>query len=234
MDENNIAQNIKRVQEKISNYAAKYKRDINDITLIGVSKYASVQDTQEAVKAGLKDLGENRVSQLIEKQEILSNNKLYPNWHLIGTLQRKKVRLIIGKCSLIHSVDSLELLDEISKRSSEINIITPILLQLNVSNESTKHGFDPMEINRIIEQVSVFSGVDLQGIMTMAPLTEDEKIINDVFSKTQELFYQIKQSVNRPSFGILSMGMSNDYHIAIAHGATHLRIGTAIFGARII
>lgn len=232
MDDNHIAMNILRVQEKIHTLAANNNRNINDITLIGVSKYFPAQAAQEAVRAGLNDLGENRVSELIEKREILSTYNLHPNWHLIGTLQRKKVRQIVGKTHLIHSVDSIELLEEISKCSFGINIISPILLQLNISEEETKHGFDPGEINEIIDRIQSFAGINLKGIMTMAPLTQDEKIISEVFSKAQEIFYKMKQQTVTDSFNILSMGMSNDYPLAIKYGATHLRIGTAIFGTR--
>lgn len=232
MNDNYITRNILRIQEEIHTLAANNNRNINDITLIGVSKYFPAQSAEEAVRAGLKDLGENRVSELIEKREILSTHNLHPNWHLIGTLQRKKVRQVVGKTQLIHSVDSIELLAEISKCSVGIGIKSPILLQLNISKETTKHGFNPDEINEIIDKASYYDGIDLQGIMTMAPLTQDDKIISDVFSKTQELFSNMKQRILSDSFNILSMGMSNDYSIAIKYGATHLRIGTAIFGTR--
>ncbi len=221
-----------RIQEKIHTHALNSHRDPGEITLIGVSKFFPAQAAEEAVRAGLADLGENRVQELIEKREILEAMNLYPNWHLIGTLQRKKVKQVVGKTRLIHSVDTPELLAEISKCALEKGIQSPILLQLNISQEETKHGFDPEEIHEILDRISDYQGIHLQGIMTMAPFTQDEKILNAVFSEAQELFQKMKDKVKDESFCILSMGMSNDYPIAIRYGATHLRIGTAIFGTR--
>lgn len=227
-----IKQNILNVMENIAKYAALANRDINEITLIGVSKFFPAQTAENAVKAGLDDLGENRVGDLIEKQDILASHDFFPNWHLIGTLQRKKVKQIIGRTALIHSVDTMGLLEEISRRSVEEGIITPVLIQMNTSGEESKHGFYPDDLSSIIEKLHGLTGADLQGMMTMAPLTQDEKVLHDVFSQTHELFIKMKSEVRSPSFQILSMGMSNDYRIAILHGATHLRIGTAIFGLR--
>lgn len=232
MNENSIAQNILRIQEEIRTHAVNSHRDPREITLIGVSKFFPAQAAEEALRAGLEDLGENRVSELVEKREILSALDLHPNWHLIGTLQRKKVKQVVGKASLIHSVDTQELLEEISKHSIENGIQSPILLQLNISQEETKHGFDPQEIRELLDRVPEYKGIDLQGIMTMAPFTQDERILHSVFSEAQELFHMMKDKVKTDSFRILSMGMSNDYPIAIRYGATHLRIGTAIFGKR--
>ena len=231
MEEHSIAQNIDKVRQDIRTIASRYHRDPGGITLIGVSKHFPAQAAEEAVKAGLTDLGENRVMELLEKRETLSALGLHPDWHMIGTLQRRKVRQIVGKTRLIHSVDSVELLAEISKCSIEIGIQSPILLEFNISHESTKHGFDPEEIHAVLGRVSDFPGIELQGIMTMAPFTQDEAVIAGVFSKAQEIFLQMQKSAGG-SFRILSMGMSNDYPVAIRFGATHLRIGTAIFGTR--
>lgn len=232
MNENAIAQNIDRIEGKIHTIALRCHRKPEDITLIGVSKYFPAQAAEEAVRAGLMDLGENRVSELVEKREILLSHNLHPDWHLIGTLQRKKVKQVVGKTCLIHSVDSRELLEEISKCSIDIGIQSPILLQVNVSGEATKHGFDPDDMEELMDIIPGLKGVELRGIMTMAPLTEDEKILAMVFSKAQMLFYDMKSKTDEDTFRVLSMGMSNDYPIAIKYGATHLRIGTAIFGPR--
>jgi pyridoxal phosphate enzyme (YggS family) len=232
LSENNIAQNIQRIKEEIHTLALFHHRNPDDITLIGVSKFFPALAAKEAVQAGLADLGENRVQELIEKREILSALHLNPNWHLIGTLQRRKVKQIVGKASLIHSVDSLELLSEIARCSAESGIISPILLELNISREETKHGFDLVELEQVIETIAGYKEVDLQGIMTMAPLTQDQAVLHAVFSEAQETFGKMKSKIRKDSFRILSMGMSNDYPVAIQHGATHLRIGTAIFGVR--
>ena len=231
MEEHSIALNIHNVREDIKALASKYHRDADEITLIGVSKRFPAQAAEEAVKAGLTDLGENRVMELLEKRDGLSAHDLHPDWHMIGTLQRKKVRQIVGKTRLIHSVDSVDLLAEISKCSLDIGIRSPILLQFNISHELTKHGFDPDEIHAVLDRVADFPGIELQGIMTMAPFTQDEAVISGVFSKAQEIFIQMQETAGA-SFRILSMGMSNDYPVAIRFGATHLRIGTAIFGTR--
>ena len=232
MNENSIAQNINRIQEEIRILAVKNHRDPSEITLIGVSKFFPAKAAEDAVRAGLQDLGENRVAELVEKRGILAAENLHPNWHLIGTLQRRKVKLIVGKTSLIHSVDSPELLAEISKCSTEIGITSPILIQLNISQEETKHGFDPEEVRELLDRISEYQGIELKGIMTMAPLTQDEAVLHAVFSKAERMFHEMKDRVKTDSFRILSMGMSNDYPVAIRCGATHLRIGTAIFGTR--
>lgn len=231
-DANKIAENIKSLYDKIAECAVQSNRTPDEITLIGVSKFFPANYAEAAVKAGLNNLGENRVAELIEKREILLSHGCNPNWHLIGTLQRKKVKLVIGKAALIHSVDSTELLQEISKRSKEQGIVSPVLLQVNISHEKTKHGFDSNDVIAELDQRSLYPGVEICGLMTMAPLTQDSKIQEDVFYKTRELFEKMKAGADLPSFRILSMGMSNDYPAAIRNGATHLRIGTAIFGHR--
>ena len=232
MSENSIAQNIQRIKEEIHTLALFHHRNPADITLIGVSKFFPAKAAQEAVLAGLADLGENRVQELLEKREILSALHLNPNWHMIGTLQRRKVKQVVGKTCLIHSVDSLELLSEIARCSAESGITSPILLELNISREEAKHGFDQAELDQVIETVAGYKEIDLQGIMTMAPLTQDQAVLHAVFSTAEETFGKMKDRIRKDSFRILSMGMSNDYAVAIQHGATHLRIGTAIFGVR--
>ncbi len=228
----NIKENIQIVRENIEICASLNGRKPNDITLIGVSKHFPANAAIAAVNAGLMDLGENRVSELLEKRELLALDNLKPNWHFIGTLQRKKVKLLIGNTELVHSVDSPQLMEEISIRSEQAGIITPVLLEFNVSGEETKHGFDTSDINRIVDLILSYKGISVNGIMTMAPFTQEKIVLNNVFSDAQELFHKIRSSYGNDSFKILSMGMSNDYEIAISHGATHIRIGTAIFGQR--
>lgn len=232
---NQINDNIRNIKENIFNYSQQFGRKSKDITLIGVSKYYPANLAMEAVKAGITDLGENRVLDLISKSDELKSVNLFPNWHLIGTLQRKKAKVIVGNTYMIHSVDSFSLLDEISKASQEKNVTSKILLQFNISMEESKHGFLKQEINYIIEELKKtnYSNVELSGIMTMAPLTNDEYIIEDVFASTFEVYNKFKEEINSNEFNVLSMGMSNDYKFAIKHGATHLRIGTAIFGNKI-
>lgn len=208
-------------------------RNPADLTLIGVSKYFPVEYAQAAAELGLKDLGENRISELVEKKEVLSAQGITPNWHLIGTLQTNKVKLAVGQTTLIHSVDSMHLLEEISLRSAKMNIETSILLQLNISGEDTKHGFSKDGIEETVHFASGLPGISLCGMMTMAPLVPGEYTPAKVFSELREVFERAVRFAGKPEkWKVLSMGMSSDYIDAIRCGATHIRIGTLIFGQR--
>ncbi len=228
-----IRDNCRKVLERVAGVAASCGRDPAEITVIGVSKLHPPEAAMAAVRAGLADLGENRTDELCMKIRRLREEGLYPSWHMIGTLQRRKVRDIIGKVSLIHSADRTELLDEISARSLAAGIVTPVLLEVNASGEASKHGFSPDKTEDLIAALSAGRpGILVRGLMTMAPLTEDERIPDLVFAKTQELFELLRSGGAGAGFDILSMGMSNDYPAAIRRGSTHVRIGTAIFGSR--
>lgn len=208
-------------------------RNPDELTIIGVSKLFPVEYARAAVLLGLLDLGENRVSELLGKQEVLESQGLHPRFHLIGTLQTNKVKRIIGKTALIHSVDSIHLAEEISERSKSQGIVTSILLQINISEEESKHGFEKSEAEEAILKVSRFSGVDLHGLMTMAPIVPCAYTPRMVFSELKELFDRMRSEVRDPEkWTTLSMGMSQDYVDAIHCGATHIRIGTSIFGPR--
>jgi hypothetical protein len=228
-----IIDNLKMVRDEIAKAAIDAGRDPEEITLVGVSKRHPAEAAEKAFLAGLRDLGENITDELLEKSEILSSKGLQPTWHMIGNLQRRKVKTIIEKTGLIHSVDSIRLLDEISKRSASGACVTDVLLEMNVSGEDTKHGFTP-ENKNILEKAITEGrpGVRIRGLMTMAPFTSDEKLLNTVFEKAYGLFNELKAKSAKDALEILSMGMSNDYTLAEKHGATHLRIGTAIFGER--
>ncbi|MCQ2527771.1 MAG: YggS family pyridoxal phosphate-dependent enzyme [Saccharofermentans sp.] len=208
-------------------------RNPDEVTLVGVSKVFPVEYAEAAVAGGLIDLGENRVQELVPKYERLSELGLNPNWHLIGTLQKNKVKYIIGKTHLIHSVNTVDLAQEISKRSSAAGIVSDILLQANVSGEESKHGFAPDELKGVIETVSGMDGVRIRGLMTMAPIQEYDGQARKVFEQTREIYEALKGENKDPEiWNILSMGMSQDYKYAIMEGSTHIRIGTAIFGDR--
>lgn len=233
------------LKESIRIRLVKVKSDINDalaqcgrkedsLTLIGVSKFFPVEYAQAACELGLMDLGENRVQELLSKEETLDRLEIHPNWHLIGTLQTNKVRLIVGHTGLIHSVSSEELLLEIQKRSLAKDLMTSVLLQVNVSGEESKHGFSIEEMERVVTIAGECSHISLNGLMTMAPFQIVEHDALPVFQKTNELFVQLKKQVREPrKWSVLSMGMSQDYIDAIQCGSTHIRIGTAIFGQRI-
>jgi len=225
---------LSAVRRQIEMAARQAGRQPDEITLIGVSKFSPVEKAQAAVNLGLADLGENRVQEMLPKIEQLARLGLHPRWHLIGSLQKNKVRQVIGRVHLIHSADSIDLLTEISQRSITAGLVSDVLIQVNTAGEITKHGFAPEQAAEAIEQASQMSGIRLRGLMTMAPLLENPDDTLPVFSQTRELFSQLTDHIVRHSdFNILSMGMSHDYLQAIRCGATHVRIGTAIFGPRL-
>jgi len=227
-----IADNIAAVKESINEAERASGREQGSVTLIGVTKVFPVEYAEAAAVSGLKDLGENRVQELVPKVERFSALDLDVNWHLIGTLQKNKVKYIIGKTNLIHSVNSVELAEEISKRSESNNVTTRILLQANVSGEETKHGFAPHELKPAIDKIMDLPAIEVCGLMTMAPIEEYEGQAREVFAKTRTIFEDLKGYTGLEGWKVLSMGMSQDYKSAIYEGSTHIRIGTAIFGDR--
>ena len=230
---NKLSNNIASVRKNIDDACREAGRDPSEVTLIGVSKVFPVEYAEAAFASGLKDLAENRVQELVPKTERFEELGLKPNWHLIGTLQRNKVKYIIGKTYLIHSVNTIELAEEISKRSSAAGIVTDILLQGNISGEESKHGFAPDELEAAVQTVSALEGVRMRGLMTMAPIETVPGQARPVFEKTRQIYESLKAQVKDPScWDTLSMGMSGDYREAIAEGSTCVRIGTAIFGDR--
>jgi len=225
---------LEKVKDDIKDALAQSGRKEDSLTLIGVSKFFPVDYAQAACELGLMDLGENRVQELLSKEEVLDRLGIHPDWHMIGTLQTNKVRLVVGHTKLIHSVSSEELLLEIQKRSLAKDLMTSVLLQVNVSGEESKHGFSSEEMERIVSIAGECSHISLNGLMTMAPFQVVEHDALPVFEKTNELFVQLKNKVREPQkWSVLSMGMSQDYIDAIQCGSTHIRIGTAIFGQRI-
>lgn len=228
-----LKENADRVRANIADACGQAGRDPSGVTLVGVSKVFPAEYAAAAVMGGLNDLGENRVQELVPKIECLAVNKLDPHWHLIGTLQKNKVKYITGKTYLIHSVDSVELASEIARRSAASGIVTDILLQGNISGEQSKHGFTPDDLQGAIMTVCGMEGVRLRGLMTMAPIEHAEGEARPVFEKTRVLFEKLKSEVSDPlCWNVLSMGMSGDYKEAILEGSTCVRIGTAIFGDR--
>ena len=227
-----ISDNIAAVRESIDDAVKVSGREKGSITLIGVTKVFPVEYAEAAAVSGLTDLGENRVQELVPKVERFSSLGLDVNWHLIGTLQKNKVKYIIGKTALIHSVNTVELAEEISKRSESNNVTSRILLQANVSGEESKHGFAPHELKPAIDKIMALPSIELCGLMTMAPIEEYEGQAREVFAKTRVIYEDLKSYTGLDSWNVLSMGMSQDYKSAILEGSTHIRIGTAIFGNR--
>ena len=228
-----LKNNVAAVRKNIDDACKEAGRDPSEVTLIGVSKVFPVEYAEAAFAGGLKDLAENRVQELVPKEERFAELGLKPNWHLIGTLQRNKVKYIIGKTYLIHSVNTVELASEIAKRSEAAGVVTDILLQGNISGEESKHGFAPDELAEAVKTVDSMAGVRLRGLMTMAPIETAPGQARPVFARTREIYEELKLQVKDPScWDTLSMGMSGDYREAIAEGSTCVRIGTAIFGDR--
>lgn len=230
-----IEENLKKVHAKINTHLAKNQK----IELICVSKNHPLEDILIANSLGEKNFGENRVQELREKQQEFSalpetvRNRYQLHWHMIGTLQRNKVKDIVGNVDLIHSVDSLKLLRKIDQVSKNKKICTNILLQVNIAREDTKQGFDITELEEAIHEALSCESISLRGLMVVAPFYEQAELfkVSPVFQKAAELLQQYQPLVGK-DFNQLSMGMSNDYAYAIEAGATYLRIGTDIFGKR--
>ncbi|RJS62117.1 YggS family pyridoxal phosphate-dependent enzyme [Bacillus sp. PK3_68] len=220
-----VAEKLQGVQLRIQEACERAGRQTDEVKVIAVTKYVSVERAQEALEAGLVHLGENRDEGLLEKWDKLKGE---PIWHFIGSLQSRKVKNIIDKVSYIHSLDRLSLAKEINKRAEKpINCF----IQVNVSGEESKHGLSPAEVITFVEQLANYEKIVLCGLMTMAPLTDDEKVLRTCFKQLKQLQEEIqnKQLPYAPCTE-LSMGMSNDYQIAIEEGATMVRIGTALVG----
>lgn len=223
-----IAANYRRILESIKETALTAGRQPDEVTLIAVSKYYSVEKIQEVYAAGCNQFGENRLQEALPKMKELPEDI---HWHLIGTLQKNKVNKAVGRFELIHSVDSLELAHKISEVSLKQGEETRILLQVNTSGEASKHGFDPQVFEEVLGALAGLPNVSLGGLMTMAPLEASENDIHVYFARLRALRDKYRPLlIDRHDFKHLSMGMSHDYKIAIQEGATLLRIGTSIFG----
>ncbi len=230
-----IEENLKKVHAQINAHLGANQK----IELICVSKNHPLTDILIANSLGEKNFGENRVQELRKKQleftslpeNIQAAHQI--NWHMIGTLQRNKVKDIVGHVALIHSVDSVKLLKKINQVSKDKNVLTDVLLQVNIAQEASKQGFEMTELAEVIQQASFFKNIKLRGLMVIAPFYEKEELfkVSQIFEKAAELLRQYQPIVGQ-DFNQLSMGMSNDYVYAIEAGATYLRIGTDIFGKR--
>lgn len=225
-----IKDNLNDVKDRIAQAAMKSGRQPEEITLVAVTKTLPIEVINAAMTYGVTDIGENKVQEVMDKYDHILNE---PKWHLIGHLQTNKVKYIADKVSLIHSVDSLRLAEEISKRCEKIEKVMDILIQINVAEESTKFGISHDEVYELVEQVSLLPNVRIKGLMTIAPNTDDEAALRKYFSEMKDIFETLKKTMyNRTDMIYLSMGMTNDYEIAIEEGANLVRIGTGIFGAR--
>ncbi|WP_040204881.1 YggS family pyridoxal phosphate-dependent enzyme [Neobacillus jeddahensis] len=220
-----VVEKLKQINKQIDEACLTVDRKTDEVKLIAVTKYVSTERAMEALEAGINDLGENRDEGLLEKWEVLQDK---PNWHYIGTLQTRKVKNIIDKVSYIHSLDRHSLAEEINKRA---NGKIKCLVQVNVSGEESKHGIPFEDAMAFIESLRPYENISVEGLMTMAPLTNDEPILRACFQKLRELRDQVQDlHLDFAPCTELSMGMSNDFKIAIEEGATMIRIGTALVG----
>jgi PLP dependent protein len=220
-----VIENLQAIQENILQACVKSNRNPNEVKIIAVTKYVSNDRAKEAIEAGILNLGENYDEGLIAKWEVLQDK---PTWHFIGSLQTRKVRNIIDKVDYIHSLDRPSLAKEINKRA---NKKMKCLVQVNVSGEESKHGLAPQEVINFIKSIQDYPNIEVAGLMTMAPHTDDQSILRNCFRTLKSLQMEVQQMKLEYAPCIeLSMGMSNDYVIAVEEGATLVRIGTALVG----
>ena len=225
-----IADNIKIVENDIKNACEKVNRDPKDITLIAVTKTLGTDIINEALETGVKNIGENKVQEIMEKYDKI---EYAPNWHLIGHLQTNKVKYIIDKVDLIHSLDSLKLAKEIDKRARNTNRIMDVLIQINIANEETKFGLSYNELDNFIREIATYENIRVQGLMAIVPYVINPEEVRPYFRKMKEIFDGLENSpYENINMKYLSMGMTNDYQVAIEEGSNMVRIGTGIFGER--
>ena len=220
----NLVENADLVRQQVETARNKANRQ-DQVNVIAVTKYVDVATTEALVKTGIQHIGENRVDKFLEKYQALKEYDL--TWHLIGSLQRRKVKDVSKLVDYFHALDSVKLAQEIQKRAEH-----PIkcFLQVNISGEESKHGFAPDELDDVLAEIAQLDKIEIVGLMTMAPFEASQEELQDIFSKTHQLQKQLekKQLKNMP-FSELSMGMSRDFEVAIANGATYVRIGTSFF-----
>ncbi|MBQ9157176.1 MAG: YggS family pyridoxal phosphate-dependent enzyme [Eubacterium sp.] len=225
-----LSENLKSVKGRIAAACERAGRDPSEVTLVAVSKMKPLEDIETLLADGQLEYGENYVQELCDKYEHISRPV---HWHMIGHMQRNKVKYIIDKTVLIHSVDSLHLARQIEKEAAKKDLTADILIQVNVAHEDTKFGLDAGETLDLIREISLLPHVHVRGLMTSAPFVDDPEENRCYFRKLHELFIDIRdKNIDNVDMDILSMGMTNDYEIAIEEGATMIRVGTAIFGAR--
>lgn len=224
-----IKENIELVKKRIERAALVANRDPEEIVLVGVSKNVPSHRIQEALDAGITHIGENRVQELLEKQDSFDKNV---HWHLIGSLQTNKVKYIIDRVELIHSLDRLSLAKEIDKRAKSVGKKAQVLVQVNMSRETTKSGVYEEELISFMEEMANYPNLQVKGLMTIAPLTHDTQVVRGCFRRFRSHFEDLKgRDLDYIDMKYLSMGMTNDFEIAIEEGANMVRVGRGIFNA---
>lgn len=225
-----IRDNLEKVRKKIDEACDKAGRDREQVTLISVSKTKPLSMLMEAYEAGSRDFGENKVQELLDKIPQMPEDV---RWHMIGHLQRNKVKYIVGKVYMIHSVDSLRLAEEISKEAVKQQTEVNILLEVNAAGEESKFGVTAEETEDLVRAVSKLPGICVCGLMTIAPFVKNAEENRQYFRKLRQLSVDIeRKNIDNVNMNVLSMGMTGDYSVAVEEGATYVRVGTAIFGER--
>ncbi|MDD6381597.1 MAG: YggS family pyridoxal phosphate-dependent enzyme [Lachnospiraceae bacterium] len=225
-----VTENLKNVEEKIQAACDRAGRDRSEVTLIAVSKTKPVDMLMEAYNDGIRIFGENKVQELTGKIDAMPQDV---EWHMIGHLQRNKVKYIAGKVALIHSVDSFRLAEEINIQAKKHGVIIPILVEVNVADEESKFGVELADACQLVKECASLDGITVKGLMTIAPFVENPEDNRDVFKALKDKSVDIAaKKYDNVSMDVLSMGMTNDYEVAIEEGATMVRVGTGIFGAR--
>lgn len=225
-----LKENLANVEKNIEQACKNAGRSRDEVTLIAVSKTKPVEMLQEIYDENIRDFGENKVQELCSKMEQLPSDI---RWHMIGHLQRNKVKYIVDKVAMIHSVDSLRLAETIEKEAEKKNVVVPILIEVNVAQEESKFGLKPEEVLSFIEQIASFPHIQIKGLMTIAPYVENAEENREIFRELKKLSVDIAaKNINNVTMSVLSMGMTGDYMVAVQEGATMVRVGTGIFGAR--
>ncbi len=223
-----VAERIRHIEKRMADACVRAGRDPQDVALVAVTKTQSPETINEALRAGLTDIGENRVQELLGKKDDLQPHRM----HMIGHLQRNKVKNLIGDVVMIHSVDSVALAAEIGRRSEAANCTTDILLEVNTSGEESKFGFAPDALQNAAQEIFRIPNVRLRGLMTVAAFVDDAETVRPAFRQLRQLRDELAAAYPDAPLTELSMGMTNDFEVAIEEGATLVRIGSAIFGPR--
>ncbi|MCI9545327.1 MAG: YggS family pyridoxal phosphate-dependent enzyme [Lachnospiraceae bacterium] len=225
-----IQEQLEHVEEKICRACERSGRKREEVTLIAVSKTKPIEDLKEAYDCGARFFGENKVQEITEKYPQMPQDV---KWHMIGHLQRNKVKYIVDKVALIHSVDSLRLAQAIQSEAAKHQLVVPILIEVNMAGEESKFGVSKEEALPLIQQISALENVHIEGLMTIAPYVDDPEENRWVFQEMKKLSIDIREkNIDNVDMYVLSMGMTGDYEVAIEEGATMVRVGTGIFGSR--
>lgn len=225
-----VKENLIEVQARIEAACRRSGRDPKEVTLIAVSKTKPVSMIQEAIEAGKREFGENKAQEMKEKYETLPGDL---TWHFIGHLQTNKVKYVVGRAALIHSVDSLHLAEAIDRESAKKKVVSEVLVEVNVAQETSKFGIRPEDTEALLRQMSNLSHIHVCGLMTIAPYVEDPEQNRGIFCQLKKLSVDIAgKNIDNIDMSVLSMGMTGDYEVAVEEGATHVRVGTGIFGER--